>query len=121
MKDDNIPSFREKNNEEKIEFLKKKLRILETEKQSLNAELQRLREPPLVTAIIVGVNEEKGRATIISSTGSMFVVNISRKVRNQKLESGMFVGLNQRTFAIMEILSITEEEVRFAKSKIYKQ
>ncbi|MFX1480769.1 MAG: hypothetical protein ACFFCI_22000 [Promethearchaeota archaeon] len=120
MKDDNIPNIIDRKNEENIEFLKKKLRILETEKQSLDAELQRLRKPPLVAAIIVGVNEEKGRATIIRSTGSMFVVNISRKLKNQKLKSGMFVGLNQRTLAIMEILSITEDEVRLAKNKIYK-
>ena len=82
--------------------------------------MDRLREPPLVAAVIVSINEEKGKATIISSTGPMFVVNISRKVRNQKLENGMFVGLNQRTFAIMEILSITKEEVLLAKSKIYR-
>lgn len=114
--------------------LEKRLRNLETEKQLLDAErlrleqelhslrneIDRLREPPLGTGVIVSVDEEKGRAIIVSSTGSMFVVNLSRKVRNQKLENGMFVGLNQRTFAVMEILSITREEVRLAKSKINK-
>jgi len=39
-----------------------------------------------------------------SSTGPSFVVNASRKVKNEKLSSGLRVALNQRTFAIMEIL-----------------
>ena len=134
MKDNDNLANKDNINEDYIQLLEKRLRNLETEKQLFDAErlrieeklnnykkeVDRLRESPLVAAVIVGVNEEKGRATIISSTGPMFVVNISRKLRNQKLENGMFVGLNQRTFAIMEILSITREEVQLAKSKIYK-
>ena len=134
MKDNINPTDKGNINEDYIQLLEKRLRNLETEKQLFDAErlrleeklnnykneVDRLRESPLVAAVIVSVNEEKGRATIISSTGPMFVVNISRKLRNQKLENGMFVGLNQRTFAIMEILSITREEVQLAKSKIYK-
>jgi len=94
---------------------------LDQELNSLRNEIDRLREPPLGTGVIVSVDEEKGRAIIVSSTGSMFVVNLSRKVRNQKLENGMFVGLNQRTYAVMEILSITKEELRSAKSKINEE
>ena len=134
MKDNDNLANKDNINEDYIQLLEKRLRNLETEKQLFDAErlrleeklnnykneVDRLRESPLVAAVIVSVNEEKGRATIISSTGPMFVVNISREVRNQKLENGMFVGLNQRTFAIMEILSITKEEVLLAKSKIYR-
>ena len=135
MKDNDNLTNKENISEEYTQHLEMRLKNFETERQLLDAErlrleeelnnykneVERLRESPLVAAVIVGVNEEKGRATIISSTGPMFVVNLSRKVRNQKLENGMFVGLNQRTFAIMEILSITKEEVRSAKSKIYKE
>ena len=135
MKDNDNLTNKENISEEYTQHLEMRLKNFETERQLLDAErlrleeelnnykneVERLRESPLVAAVIVGVNEEKGRATIISSTGPMFVVNLSRKVRNQKLENGMFVGLNQRTFAIMEILSITKEEVRLAKSKIYKE
>jgi len=134
MKDNDNLTNKDNINEDYIQLLEKRLRNLETENQLFNAErlrleeklnnykneVDRLRESPLVAAVIVSVNEEKGRATIISSTGPMFVVNISQKVRNQNLENGMFVGLNQRTFAIMEILSVTKEEVLLAKSKIYK-
>lgn len=99
--------------------LEKRLRNLETEKQLLDAErlrleqelhslrneIDRLREPPLVSATIIDLLEEKkGRAIVKSSTGPSFVVNASRKVRNEKLDPGMRVALNQRTFAIMEIL-----------------
>ncbi len=98
--------------------LEKRLRNLETEKQLLDAErlrleqelhslrneIDRLREPPLVTATIIDILDEKGRAIVKSSTGPSFVVNTSRNVKNEKISSGMRVALNQRTFAIMEIL-----------------
>ena len=109
--------------EEYIRHLEKRTRNLETEKQLLDAErlrleqevnslrneIDRLRAPPLVAAVVLSVEESTGRVTVLSSTGPLFVVNPSRKVRNQKLEPGMFVSLNQRTFAIMDILSITKE------------
>ncbi len=98
--------------------LEKRLRNLETEKQLLDAErlrleqelhslrneIDRLREPPLVSATIIDFLDEKGRAIVKSSTGPSFVVNASRKVKNEKLDPGMRVALNQRTFAIMEVL-----------------
>ncbi|MHA1509843.1 MAG: proteasome-activating nucleotidase, partial [Promethearchaeota archaeon] len=87
--------------------LEKRLRNLESEKQLLDAErlrleqelnslrneIDRLREPPLVTAVIVSVSEDKKKATVLSSTGPLFTVNTSRKVKNLKLEPGMFVNL----------------------------
>ena len=124
-----MPAIKEKNKREDIKegeylvtytrHLEKRLRSLETEKQLLDAErlrleqelhslrneIDRLREPPLVTATIVDVlDDKKGRAIVKSTTGPSFVVNSSRKVKGQKLESGVRVALNQRTFAIMEVL-----------------
>ncbi|MFX1344196.1 MAG: proteasome-activating nucleotidase [Promethearchaeota archaeon] len=98
--------------------LEKRLRNLETEKQLLDAErlrleqelhslrneIDRLREPPLVSATIIDFLDDKGRAIVKSSTGPSFVVNASRKVKNENLAPGMRVALNQRTFAIMEVL-----------------
>jgi len=98
--------------------LEKRLRNLETEKQLLDAErlrleqelhslrneIDRLREPPLVSATIIDFLDDKGRLIVKSSTGPSFVVNASRKVKNEKLTPGMRVALNQRTFAIMEVL-----------------
>ncbi|MBA7504969.1 ATP-dependent zinc metalloprotease FtsH [subsurface metagenome] len=124
-----MPAVKEKNKKEDLKegeylvtytrHLEKRLRSLETEKQLLDAErlrleqelhslrneIDRLREPPLVTATVIDVlDEKKGRAIVKSSTGPSFVVNSSRKVKGQKIESGVRVALNQRTFAIMEIL-----------------
>ncbi|MCK4280564.1 MAG: proteasome-activating nucleotidase [Candidatus Lokiarchaeota archaeon] len=124
-----MPAIKEKEKKEDLKegeylvtytrHLEKRLRSLETEKQLLDAErlrleqelhslrneIDRLREPPLVTATVIDVlDEKKGRAIVKSSTGPSFVVNSSRKVKGQKIESGVRVALNQRTFAIMEIL-----------------
>ena len=98
--------------------LEKRLRNLETEKQLLDAErmrleqelnglrseIDRLREPPLVSATVIDLLDETGKVIVKSSTGPSFVVNASRKVKNEKLTPGMRVALNQRTFAIMEVL-----------------
>jgi proteasome regulatory subunit len=98
--------------------LEKRLRNLETEKQLLDAErlrleqelnslrneIDRLREPPLISATVIDILEDTGKIIVKSSTGPSFVVNPSRKVKNEKLTPGMRVALNQRTFAIMEIL-----------------
>jgi len=98
--------------------LEKRLRNLETEKQLLDAErlrleqelhslrneIDRLREPPLVSATVIDMLDETGKVIVKSSTGPSFVVNPSRKVKNENLAPGMRVALNQRTFAIMEIL-----------------
>ncbi len=99
--------------------LEKRLRNLETEKQLLDAErlrleqelhslrneIDRLREPPLVSASVIDIlDENTGRVIVKSSTGPSFVVNTSRKVKNEKIMPGMRVALNQRTFAIMEVL-----------------
>ena len=98
--------------------LEKRLRNLETEKQLLDAErmrleqelnglrseIDRLREPPLVSATVIDMLDDTGKVIVKSSTGPSFVVNASRKVKNEKLTPGMRVALNQRTFAIMEVL-----------------
>ncbi|MHA1471875.1 MAG: proteasome-activating nucleotidase, partial [Promethearchaeota archaeon] len=98
--------------------LEKRLRNLETEKQLLDAErlrleqelsslrneIDRLREPPLVSATVIDLLEDSGKVIVKSSTGPSFVVNPSRKVKNESLTPGLRVALNQRTFAIMEIL-----------------
>ena len=94
---------------------------LEEKVDSLINEIDRLREPPLVVAVIVKIHEEPGKVIVLSSTGPMFVVAPSRKIKNQKLEPGMFVSLNQRTFAIMEILSLTKEDIMSARSHLYKE
>jgi len=99
--------------------LERRLRSLETEKQlleterlrldkelhSLRTELDRLRQPPLIGATITDILEDH-RAIVKSSTGPTFVVNVSRKIEPSQLISGNRVALNQRNFAVVEVLPI---------------
>jgi len=102
-----------------VEHLEKRIRKLENEKQlidnqrfklekelhDIRNEIDLLREPPLITATIMDVLDEHEKRVIIkSSTGPDFVVHKSRNLKTNKLDPGMQVALNQRTYAIMEIL-----------------
>ena len=62
----------------------------------------------LVGAVIIGF--DKGRVIVQSSTGPLFVVNSA--IKGKKLKEGMFVSLNQRTFAIMDILPLTRKDIK---------
>lgn len=114
----------EKNNTENYlitytRHLERRLRSLETEKQLLETErlrldkelhtlrndLDRLRQPPLISAILSDILDDN-RAIVKSSTGPNFIVNISRKLKKKNLEVGMRVALNQRNFAIVEVLPV---------------
>jgi ATP-dependent 26S proteasome regulatory subunit len=121
------------NLESHVKHLEKRLRNLETEKQLLDAErirleqelnglrneIDRLREPPLVGAVIVNeVPDSQGRYIVLTSLGMLFVVNASRKLKKTKLEPGAYVSLNQRTRAIMEVLPIQEEKLWKAAKKL---
>ncbi|MHA1905778.1 MAG: proteasome-activating nucleotidase [Candidatus Thorarchaeota archaeon] len=97
--------------------LERRLRALETEKQilqaergrlekettTLRAELEKLRQSPLITATISEMLED-GRAVVKSSTGPNFVVHVSSSISKEKLQPGTRVALNQRSFAITQEL-----------------
>ena len=101
--------------------LERRLRALETEKQLLDAErmrlerelqvirseLEKLRTPPLLAGYVIEVLTD-GRAIVKSSTGPQFVVQVSRSLIN-KVSSGSKVALNQRNFALVELLPASED------------
>jgi len=76
---------------------------LENEVRILQAELNKLRQPPLVSATVIDVLDD-GRVIVKSSTGPQFVVNYPESIIGSKLESGAKVALNQRTLAVVDIL-----------------
>lgn len=100
--------------------LERRLRILETEKQLLDAErirlerelnalrmeIERLKYPPLIAATVTEILSD-GRVIVKSSTGPNFVVHVSPMVSREKIYPGVRVALNQRTFAVVEILPPT--------------
>jgi proteasome regulatory subunit len=97
--------------------LERRLRALETEKQILQAErsrleketqtlrteLEKLRQSPLITATVIEMLED-GRAVVKSSTGPNFVVHVSSSIVKEKIQPGMRVALNQRSFAVTQEL-----------------
>jgi len=102
-----------------VEHLEKRIRKLENEKQLIDSqrlrlekelhdlrnEIDLLREPPLITATVIDtLDEHEKRVIIKSSTGPDFVVHKSKNLKIHKLDPGMQVALNQRTYAIMEVL-----------------
>ena len=79
---------------------------LENEVRILQAELNKLRQPPLVSATVIDVLDD-GRVIVKSSTGPQFVVNYPESIIGDQLESGAKVALNQRTLAVVDILPIS--------------
>ncbi len=79
---------------------------LENEVRILQAELNKLRQPPLVSATVIDVLDD-GRVIVKSSTGPQFVVNYPESIIGSNLESGAKVALNQRTLAVVDILPIS--------------
>lgn len=102
--------------------IEKRLRALETEKQwldaermrlereihSLRTEIDKIRQPPLIAATIIDVLTDN-RIVVKSSTGPHFVVHVSKSIPEKDLSPGTRVALNQRTFAVVEILPATRD------------
>src|SRR6056297_3489709 len=70
---------------------------------NLRQELDRLRQPPLISATITDILPDN-RAVVKSSSGPSFVVKVAQKVNVDSLNINDRVALNQRTFAVMENL-----------------
>jgi proteasome regulatory subunit len=94
-----------KNHDNEVQLLKAELTRLEYEVNSLKAEIERLGELPLITGDIIDVLDNKNsRAIVNSPPNASYVVSVSNRLKNEKLFPGLSVALNQRNFAIMEIL-----------------
>lgn len=76
---------------------------LGNEVRVLQAELNKLRQPPLVAATVIDTLDD-GRVIVKSSTGPQFVVHFPESVVGGELEAGSRVALNQRTLAVVDIL-----------------
>ncbi len=97
--------------------LERKIRTLETEKQlidnermrmereiaSMRNDLEQMKRSPLITGTIVDSLDD-GRAVVRSSSGPSFVVNVIKSIDKDMLKSNSRVALNQRNFAIVEVL-----------------
>jgi len=77
--------------------------LITEQRDKLQNSIERLRQPPLITAQLTSLLED-GRAIVKSSTGPQFVVQISPIITKEELIVGSKVALNQRTFAIVEVM-----------------
>ncbi len=96
--------------ERKVRSLEAEKQLIESEKirldrevRSIRTELDRMRQPPLVTGDVVDVLED-GRIVVKSSTGPQFIVKYLKSISKDDLPPGTRVALNQRTFSIVEVL-----------------
>ncbi|MHA1211847.1 MAG: proteasome-activating nucleotidase [Candidatus Heimdallarchaeota archaeon] len=97
--------------------LERKIRTLETEKQlidnermrmereiaSMRNDLEQMKRSPLITGTIVDTLDNS-RAIVRSSSGPSFVVNVIKSIDKETLKPNSRVALNQRNFAIVEVL-----------------
>lgn len=97
--------------------LERKIRTLETEKQlienermrmereiaSMRNDLEQMKRSPLITGQIVDLLDNN-RAVVRSSSGPSFVVNVIKSIDSSLLKPNARVALNQRNFAIVEVL-----------------
>jgi proteasome regulatory subunit len=83
--------------------LERELLAAQRDLANLRQELDRLRQPPLISAVVTDVLDDK-RAVVKSSSGPSFIVNISRKIDLENVKVNDRVALNQRTFSVMEKL-----------------
>lgn len=102
--------------------LEKRLRNIETEKQLLTDDTQRLvqnikllrndieriKDPPLMTGIITDILDEN-RAIVNASSNLSYIVSTSSLIDKKDLIPGANVCLNQQTFAIVDILPTSKD------------
>lgn len=94
--------------EERVRQLEAEVEFLRRELNYYRSEIDKLMSTPLIEAVVLEVLED-GRAVVRSSTGPVFVVNVSNFIEVSKLKPGVHVALNQRGSTIVEILPIVED------------
>jgi len=94
--------------EERIRQLEAEVEFLRRELNYYRSEIDKLMSTPLIEAVVLEVLED-GRAVVRSSTGPVFVVNVSNFLDVSKLKPGVHVALNQRGSTIVEVLPIVED------------
>jgi proteasome regulatory subunit len=77
---------------------------MEYEVRSTRAEIDRLSELPLLTGYIIDTLDNYSRAIIDCPPSANYVVSISNRLQKEEIIPGAHVGLNQRNYAVMELL-----------------
>ena len=83
---------------------------LQREVNNIRSELERLRSPPLFAGTLIKYLGDN-KALVKSSTGPQLVVNVSAKIDPSELQPNVTVAMNQRSFAIVEVLPKNHDPV----------
>jgi len=94
-----------KDYEIEVNLLRNNTTKMKFELKSVRAEIGRLSELPLLSGYIIDILDDiNDRAIIDCPPSSSFVVKISSKLQKENIVPGLHVALNQRNYAVMEIL-----------------
>ncbi len=94
-----------KENEVEVNILRNTVSKIENEIRSMRAEIEHLSDLPLISGYITDIlDDNNNRAIVDSPPSSSFVVRISNRLQKENLVPGLHVALNQRNYAVMEIL-----------------
>ncbi|MFX1364471.1 MAG: proteasome-activating nucleotidase [Promethearchaeota archaeon] len=94
-----------KNYEIEINLLKASTAKAESEIKRLQGDVDRLSELPLISGYITDVLDDiNDRAIVDCPPNSSFIVRICGRLQKMRIVPGLHVGLNQRNYAVMEIL-----------------
>lgn len=94
-----------KNYEIEINLLKESKTKVELEIKRLRGDTDRFSELPLISGYITDIlDENNDRAIVDTPPSSSFIVRICGSLQKEKIVPGLHVGLNQRNYAVMEIL-----------------
>ncbi len=88
-----------------VNLLRNSITKVEFEVNSLRSEIERLSDLPLLSGYIIDILDDMNdRAIVDMPPNSSFVVRISNRLQKEKIVPGLHVALNQRNYAVMEIL-----------------
>ncbi|MFW9989941.1 MAG: proteasome-activating nucleotidase [Candidatus Odinarchaeota archaeon] len=94
-----------KNYEIEISLLKESKTKVELEIKRLISDIDRFSELPLISGYITDIlDDNNDRAIVDTPPSSSFIVRICGRLQKEKIIPGKHVGLNQRNYAVMEIL-----------------
>ncbi len=84
-------------------FVENELIRLQKEVRVLKAELERLKQPPMIIGTVRDILGN-GKVIVRSTTGPDFIVDVSKDVNEHDLKLGSRVSLNKQSLAVMEVL-----------------
>lgn len=94
--------------EQRVQEMEAEISLLRREIKYYKQEIDKLMAPPLIEGILLEILDED-KAVVKSTTGPNLIVSISGNIDRGKLLPGMYIALNQRGSAIVDVLPMRED------------